>query len=111
MDDESDIDALRKRKLEEMMQRRMQEQFQQQSQEQQVTKELKMLTDKMLTPEATERLNNIRFGMPELARQVEIVLLQLYQAGRLRQNVTDSQLKEILARIKTQERDTTIKRV
>lgn len=114
MDDESDIEALRRRRMEEMMRERMQEQSQQQSQqqaqEQQISRELKMLTDKILTPEASERLNNLRFAMPEFARQVEIVLLQLYQSGRIRQNLTDAQLKEILLKIKSQERNTTIRR-
>lgn len=112
MDDSSDIELelLRRRKMEEMIRERMQEQAQQQIQEQQISRELKMLTDRILTPEANERLNNIRFGMPEFARQVEIILLQLYQSGRIRQRITDDQLKEILLQIKSQERSTTITR-
>jgi len=50
---------------------------------------------KVLTKEAYERLGRVRSVNPNLAAQVELYLMQLYQTGRLKQ-VTDEQLRKIL---------------
>jgi programmed cell death protein 5 len=50
----------------------------------------------ILTKEARERLNRIRLVKPDLALQLELYLVQLYQAGKLRGQMTDEQLKSIL---------------
>ncbi|PKP58166.1 MAG: hypothetical protein CVT88_07785 [Candidatus Altiarchaeales archaeon HGW-Altiarchaeales-1] len=96
-----DLEEIRKRKLQQMYQGRMQEQYEGEQQEKQVSQQLKSLTDKILTPEASERLNNIRFAMPEFARQIEILLVQLYQAGKIRGQIDDKQFKEILLQLKS----------
>lgn len=52
---------------------------------------------KILTKEAMERLGRIRLVKPELATQLELYLVQLYQAGQIKNIIDDSRLKEILS--------------
>ena len=52
---------------------------------------------KILTKEALERLGRIRLVKPELATQLELYLVQLYQAGQIKNIIDDSRLKEILS--------------
>ena len=65
----------------------------------------------ILTPEARQRLANIRMVRPEFAEQLEIQLIQLAQTGRIRLPITDEELKEILSRISSRRREITIRRV
>jgi len=56
----------------------------------------KMVMKKILSKEAIERLGRIRVVKPELAAQLELYLVQLYQAGKLKTEISDEQLKMIL---------------
>jgi programmed cell death protein 5 len=56
----------------------------------------KIVLKKILTKDAFERLSRIRLVKPELAGQLELYLVQLYQAGKLKENISDEQLKMIL---------------
>lgn len=71
-------------------------QLQQMQQMQQLEAMKKKVLGKILSKEAYERLGRVRFANPELAAQTELYLLQIYQSGRLKENVTDEQMKEIL---------------
>ncbi len=53
----------------------------------------------ILTPEARQRLANLRLVKPELVAQLEEQLIQLANSGRVPLPITDEMLKEILARI------------
>jgi|GEM_PF-553693 programmed cell death protein 5 len=50
----------------------------------------------ILTKEAYERLARVRAVNPTLAGQAELYLLQIYQAGKLKERVQDNKLKEVL---------------
>ena len=82
--------------------------MQQQMQEQEVDSQLNTVMTQILTPDAQERMSNIKLVTPDFARQVEVMLIQLYQAGRLPKKVNDVQLKEILMKLQGQKRETTI---
>ena len=69
----------------------------------------KQLLGKVLSREAYERIARVRLANPSLATQVEMYLLQLYQQGRLKGQVSDHQLKEVLA-ILTDNKEITIRR-
>ncbi|MFP3165113.1 DNA-binding protein [Acidianus ambivalens] len=56
----------------------------------------------ILTPEARQRLNNVKLVKPELAESLENQLIALAQAGRIRVPITDDELKEILAQVAEQ---------
>ena len=56
----------------------------------------KTILKKVLSKEAFERLGRIRLVKPELAVQLEAYLIQLYQAGKIKTQITDEQMKTIL---------------
>jgi len=75
----------------------------------QVEEMKKFLMKKLLTKEAIERLGRIKLVKPELATQLEMYLIQLYQAGRIKGEVTDEQLKTLLDAVTTKKEFNIIK--
>lgn len=61
--------------------------------------EIKKMMSQILTVEASKRFGNIRAVKPDFALQVELYLLQLFQAGQLKVPVTDEVLKNILDKL------------
>lgn len=51
---------------------------------------------KVLSKPALERLSRIRLVKPDLSNQLELYLVQLYQTGKLKSEISDEQLKSIL---------------
>ena len=96
----STIDELRKKKMQNYLAQQqnpnMQQQMAEEQQARQIQAEIKKVMTTLLSKEAQERISNIRTVKPDLAIQVEIYLLQMFQAGRLRPVVTDVQLKAML---------------
>ena len=75
----------------------MQQHSMQQAQAEQI---IKRVMAEVLEPKARERLANVKVVKPELAGQLELYLVQLYQSGQLRgRKLSDEQLKEILLKI------------
>lgn len=58
----------------------------------------------ILTPEARERLYNLRLVKPELARALEEQLVLLAQSGRVPIPITDEFLKKLLSELHEQTR-------
>ncbi|MFQ5647777.1 MAG: DNA-binding protein [Candidatus Aenigmatarchaeota archaeon] len=56
----------------------------------------KQLLAKILTKDAQERLGRVRMVNPQLAGQAELYLIQVYQAGKLKTQITDDKLREVL---------------
>lgn len=104
----ADIDELRKKRVKQLAQQQSDEQFQQQMQASELERQVKQIVDQILTPEAKERLGNIRAARPEYARQIEILLIQMHQSGRLPKQIDDTQFKEILKKLIGKKRDTSI---
>ncbi len=69
----------------------------------------KAMLPKILDKAALERLGRVRLANPMLAAQLEMYLMQLYQAGQLKEALTDEKLKQIL-NVLTEKGKTTIKR-
>ena len=86
--------------LSQQMQQQAQQQIENQIQEEQIGAQIKKIIHHILTTKARERLGNIKVVKPEVARSVEILLIQLYQAGRIAQPLSDQQFKEILIKLK-----------
>ncbi len=63
---------------------------------QQMEQQKRTLLARLLSKDAYERLARVRLANPQLAAQLEMYLLQLAQSGKLREQVTDRKLKEVL---------------
>src|SRR5207249_11084129 len=78
--------------------------------QQQVERQKQAIIRKILTPEARQRLTNIRMVKPEFAAELEMQLIQLAQAGRLQSQVTDEQRKKTLVQLQGQKKEIKIRR-
>ncbi len=56
----------------------------------------KEILKKFLTKEARERLARVKIVKPRLVRQIELYLLQMYQAGRIKGTITEEEIKKLL---------------
>ncbi|HIH71825.1 MAG: DNA-binding protein [Thermococcales archaeon 44_46] len=102
-----DIEEIRKKKLLELQKRLAEQQKEEEErvrQEMELEAQLNAIMKQILTPEARERLARVKLVRPELARQVELILAQLYQAGQITERITDEKLKKILAQIEARTR-------
>jgi len=107
--EEAELEELRRRRMLEIQQKLAQEQQRAQVQ-QQIEAQKQAILRRILTPEARQRLNNLKMVKPEYANALEIQLIQLVQAGKAQTPITDEQLKEILIRLQGQRRDIKITR-
>ena len=107
---EDELEELRKRRMMELQRRIAQEQERIQMQ-QQIEMQKQAVLRQILTPEARQRLNNLKMVKQEYTEQLELQLIQLAQTGKINLPITDEQLKEILTRLQSQKRDIKIRRV
>jgi DNA-binding TFAR19-related protein (PDSD5 family) len=77
----------------------------------QMEEQKKQLLAKMLTKEAFERLGRVRSVNQQLAGQVEMYLIQIYQSGKLQGKISDGKLKEMLGLLTQGKKDFRIKRM
>jgi programmed cell death protein 5 len=101
---DDELDAIRQRKLAALRQEAAQEEARrQQIAEAEAQKEA--ILRQILTTEARQRLSNIKMVKPQFAEQIEMQLIQLASAGRLKSRVTDEQLKSLLMQLQGKERE------
>lgn len=112
----SELDEIRRKKMEELQKQQelanqqMQQQVDQQAQQEQFDAQFNQAVKQIMTPEARSRLTNLKLTRPELVKQIEIQLIQSAQAGSLKGKVTDDQLKVLLSQLAGQKRDIRITR-
>ncbi|MFH1403121.1 MAG: DNA-binding protein [Candidatus Altiarchaeota archaeon] len=110
----SELDELRQKRIRQLVQQQSQQNIQEQLQEQmraeEVNSQIKHIVSKLMDSEARDRLNNIRLVKPEFARQVEVLLIQMYQTGRIRERMNDETFRAILDKIRSGKREGTITR-
>ena len=107
---DEELERIRQKKLAELQDSTVEDQKVERAQER-LEAQKQALLRTILTPEARQRLTNIRMVRPEFAEQLELQLIQLAQTGRFRTPLTDDQLKDILRRMQSQKRDFTIRRI
>jgi programmed cell death protein 5 len=107
---DDELDQIRKRKLS-SMQRRVSDEQRQAQAEQQLEAQKQALLSKILTPEARQRLNNLKLVKVEFAEQIELQLIEMAQTGKLPIPLSDAQLKSILIQLQSRKRETTIRRI
>ncbi len=107
-----ELEQIRKRKLLAMQQQRqMSDEHKQAQAEQQLEEQKQAILRQILTPEARQRLANLKMVKPEFTEQLELQLIQLAQSGRVNLPMSDAQLKQILVQLQSRKRETTIRRI
>ena len=105
-----EIEEIRQRKLM-ALQRRLAEEQRKAQMEQQIEMQKQAILRTILTPEARQRLTNLKLVKSEFASQLELYLIQLAQQGKLPVPLTDEQLKKILIQLQSQKREIRIRRM
>jgi len=59
----------------------------------------RVILKKILSKGAMERLGRIKLVKPDLASQLELYLIQLYQSGKISEEISEEQIKLILDRL------------
>ena len=110
MDEE--LEKLRKKKLQELQQQTaLQESMdEQEEQQEEFEKQKKLILMRILTPQARERLGNIKAARPQIGESIENQLIMIARSGKLESKINDKQLRELLSKIMPQKRDIKIKR-
>jgi len=99
VDDE--LAELRRRRMEQLQRQAMDQQTVEEEalRQQQIESQIRLALMEILEPEARERLNTIKLTRPDFAKAVEQQLVMLAQSGRVRQRITDDQLKGLLTQL------------
>ena len=107
---DDELEQIRKRKLVSMQSRVSDEQRQAQA-DAQIEKQKQALLAKILTPEARQRLNNLKMVKKEFAENIELQLIEMAQTGKLPIPLSDAQLKSILVQLQSRKREMNIRRI
>jgi programmed cell death protein 5 len=107
---DDELANIRKRKLSSLQNRVSDEQRQAQA-EDKIEAQKQALLRQILSPEARQRLNNLKMVKPEFAEQIELQLMQMAQMGKLPIPLSDPQLKNILVQLQSRKRETKITRI
>ena len=107
---DDELAEIRRQRMMQLQQQQMAEQEQVQRQ-QAMQAQIQTVLMQAMEPEARERLNTIKLAKPEFAAAVEQQIVALAQSGRLRQKITDAQLKQLLSQIVAQKKEFNIRRV
>jgi len=104
--DDEELERIRQKKMEEL-QRRIAEEEERARRELERQAAMRVI----LTPEARQRLANLRLVKPELVAQLEEQLIQLANTGRIKMPITDDVLKQILIKLSSSKRRIRIRRI
>jgi programmed cell death protein 5 len=109
---DDELAELRRRRLEQLQRQSVDQQSMEEElrRQKQVDAQIHHVLLQILEPEARERLANIKLTKPEFARAIEQQLVALAQSGRIKQKITDAQLKELLTQLVPQKKDWNIRR-
>jgi programmed cell death protein 5 len=109
---DDELAEIRRKRMAQMQQQAVDQQMMEEEmdRQKQADAQLHMLLMQILEPEARERLNAIRLTRPDFARSVEQQLVLLAQSGRLKQKITDAQLKALLQQIQPARKEFNIRR-
>ncbi len=107
---EEELEELRRKKLM-ALQRQSSEEQQRSTQAEQAEAQKEAILRSILSPEARQRLTNLKIVKPEFVEQLELQLIQLAQQGKVRLPMSDAQLKQILSQLQLRKREPKIRRV
>lgn len=105
MSNDEELDAIKRKKLEQIKQQAIQQQLREAQQKEFENKKYQVMR-KILSQEGRQRLENIRMVKPQFAEQIELQLIQLFQSGQLRGStpLPDKAFKKLLEQISSRGR-------
>jgi programmed cell death protein 5 len=109
MSDENELEAIRKKKMEEL-QLQSQQQAAMEEQHKMIEAQRQAIMRKILTPQARERLGRLRIARPEIVTSIEDQLIALARSGRVVGQIDDADLKKLLSRLMPKKREIKIER-
>jgi programmed cell death protein 5 len=112
LSDDREIEEIKRKRLMDLQNQAATNQAMQEredSQRRAAERERQDVVKRFVTPEAYERLNNVRLVKPDLVENVENQIIMLAQSGRLNRLISDAEVKSLLARL-SEKRETKIER-
>jgi programmed cell death protein 5 len=112
MTDDKELEELKRKRIMDLQNRAAANQEMQERDEAErraAEKEKQDIVKRFVTPEAYERLTNVKLVRPEVVENVENQIIMLAQSGRLNRLITDAEVKSLLARL-SEKRETRIER-
>ncbi len=103
---DEELEEIRRRKMAELQARAAEEEARRRAEAEKAA-----ILRVVLTPEARQRLANIKITRPAVAEAIENYIINLARSGNLRSQITDEDLREILQRVMPPKRDTKIVRL
>ena len=103
-----ELEEIKKRKLLEYQRKLIEAERLEEQRRVEEAKRQEMLR-RILTPEARQRLANLKIIKPDLVENLEQQLIQIAASGRVRLPITDKELKRILAQLASSRREIKIK--
>lgn len=107
---DDELGELRRKRMSALQKQMTDEQRQVQAQ-QRLEAQKEDLLRSILSPEARQRLTNLKMIKLEFTEQLELQLIQLAQAGKLPIPLTDEQLKQVLVQLQGRKREIKIRRI
>ncbi|MBS7611479.1 DNA-binding protein [Candidatus Bathyarchaeota archaeon] len=106
-----ELEELKRRKLLEL-QKRLEEERRVAEAKEKYEAEKQAMLRVILTPDARQRLSNLKIVKPDFVEKLENELIQAVQSGRIEPPITDEILKRILIRLQgSQRREIRIRRI
>jgi programmed cell death protein 5 len=106
---DEELEELRKKRLSELH-RQMAEEQREARMQQQIEAQKENVLRTILSPEARQRLTNLKMVKPEFTEQLEMQLIQLAQQGKIPVPLPDAQLRQMLVQLQSRKREPTIRR-
>ena len=109
MDDE-ELEEIKRKKLLQLQQAAEEKTLEEAAAQEEFERQKKMVLRAILTSEARDRLARIKLARPEIAESIENQLIILAQSGKIREKITDEQLKMIISKIVPKKKEFKIRR-
>lgn len=111
MAEDLELEELKRRKLLEL-QKKLEEERRVAEAREKYEAEKQAILRVILTPDARQRLSNLKMVRPDFVERLENELIQAVQSGRVEPPITDEMLKRILIRLQdSQRREMRIRRI
>jgi programmed cell death protein 5 len=106
---DDELEELRKKKFS-ALQRQVADEQKNEQMQKQLENQKENLLRSILSPEARQRLTNLKMVKREFTEQLELQLIQLAQQGKIPVPLPDTQLRQILVQLQSRKHEPTIRR-